>query len=355
MERIAMIELLKNSIIPCILFNSSNEKIYEITPNIFEETDLEYKYKGNEFFYDNLKKEGWTTSPKGDATYTLFTREYKIVFTGMKVKGVSVVSGKNKVIPFYFNEKYFVEKYIMSFILSYNSLKDEMSQPFYDFSHELKTIVSDINSKVYKLKKEIKEDSALYPHIENINALADLLSTKGDLYKFLSSGKTNSLKESNITPYRKFEKIKKCLMSTAYEKNIQLSINGNSYNCINNGVSGFEIIPYLLIENAIKYSPPNYEVVITMADLSDSVSIDVESVGPFLDKDEYSKIFQKGYRGKFAKKFTSEGTGLGLFTVKIFLDKAYGGRIAVSQNAKNVCTFNDVPYYFTKFHLDIPT
>lgn len=350
-----MIELLKNSVIPCILFDLSNGNVNEIHPLLYDEVDIDYNYDKNMMFYSELRKEGWVVSPKGYAVYTVFTSEYKIVFTGMKVNGVSKISGKNKGIPLYFNDRYFAEKYITSLVKSYNILKDEMSKPFYDFSHELKTIVSSIKAKVDLLKKEIDDSNSLYPHIENIRALSEILSTKGDLYKFLSSGKINSLPESNITPYRKFEKIKKCLMSKAYKKGIQITINGNSYNYINSGVSGFEIIPYLLIENAIKYSPQNCDIDIIIADNGNSVSVDVRSTGPYLEKDEYNKIFQKEYRGMYAQKYTSDGSGLGLFTVKTFLERAYDGTISVSQEIKNVCTLDGIPYYITNFHLDIPT
>lgn len=349
-----MIELLKNSIIPLIVFDLASENVIEIDPKLYESMDSDYRYQNDKKFYDGITKEGWCVSSKGYATYSIFTDEFKIIFVGMKVKGLSKISGKQKGIPFYFQDRIFVERYIVSLIHSFGILKDEMSQPFYDFSHELKSIISGILSKIALLKKEIDETSSLYPHIENIRALSEILNTKGDLFKFLSSGKISSLKESNIVPYKKFEKIKKCLTTTALKKQIQISMEGNSYKSINDGVSGFEIIPYLLIENALKYSPQNYEVIVSIEDKQNSVLIDIESVGPYLQKDEYIKIFQKGYRGKQAKQATPNGSGLGLFTVKTFLEKAYGGSVSAAQNGSCVCTLNGISYYFTKFHLEIP-
>lgn len=89
-----MIELLKNSVIPCILFDLSNGNVNEIHPLLYDEVDIGYNYDKNMMFYSELRKEGWGVSPKGYAVYTVFTSDYKIVFTGMKVKGVSKISGK---------------------------------------------------------------------------------------------------------------------------------------------------------------------------------------------------------------------------------------------------------------------
>ncbi|MEX2052760.1 MAG: ATP-binding protein [Candidatus Paceibacterota bacterium] len=81
-----------------------------------------------------------------------------------------------------------------------------------------------------------------------------------------------------------------------------------------------------LMTNAVDYSPPNTEVVIEVLQEGGSIRMLIANSGPVIPKHEQKNIFQKFYRGESAKKTKTEGTGLGLFIVKSFVNKL-GGKV----------------------------
>ena len=72
----------------------------------------------------------------------------------------------------------------------------------------------------------------------------------------------------------------------------------------------FELIPLLLIENAIKYGDPDTEIKIRVIDKPEAMSVffSIESVGDEIPKSISDKIFHKGIRGQLGT-----GRGLGLY------------------------------------------
>jgi signal transduction histidine kinase len=94
-----------------------------------------------------------------------------------------------------------------------------------------------------------------------------------------------------------------------------------------------EIIWANLIENAIRYGPPNSEVKITAARRDGSVSVAVEDKGPGIPPGELSRIFERFHRGDHSRSRESGGYGLGLAIAKAFVE-CYGGSIAASSVAE---------------------
>lgn len=81
----------------------------------------------------------------------------------------------------------------------------------------------------------------------------------------------------------------------------------------------FKIIPFCLLQNAIKYSFDG-EINISFSSTASSIEMAVESSGPPISEDEKSKIFEKGYRGAWSKRMHHEGLGVGLYIAKIVAD-----------------------------------
>lgn len=79
-----------------------------------------------------------------------------------------------------------------------------------------------------------------------------------------------------------------------------------------------------LIGNAIRYSPPNTEILVRASRQSDGkVAIDVLDEGPGIDPDEVDRLFERFVRGSGDRK---GGSGLGL-TIARWAVEAFGGRI----------------------------
>ena len=83
-----------------------------------------------------------------------------------------------------------------------------------------------------------------------------------------------------------------------------------------------------LIENALKYSPPNRPVILRVAEGPDSVIIEVADKGYGIRDEDRDRIFDKFYRANVAGAETVKGSGLGLAFVKRAVE-AQGGRVIV--------------------------
>ncbi len=80
-----------------------------------------------------------------------------------------------------------------------------------------------------------------------------------------------------------------------------------------------------ILDNACKYSPAGTAVEIAVERQGDLVAIRVSNNGPSIPSSEQARIFERFYRGKEARSFTS-GSGLGLYVArKIAL--AHGGAL----------------------------
>lgn len=91
-----------------------------------------------------------------------------------------------------------------------------------------------------------------------------------------------------------------------------------------------------LLGNAIKYSPPHTEVVLTVKKEGPEVWFGVKDQGPGIPREDLAHLFEIYYRGAEAEK--QPGFGLGLATVKRIID-AHRGRIGVDTAAGQGSTF----------------
>lgn len=83
-----------------------------------------------------------------------------------------------------------------------------------------------------------------------------------------------------------------------------------------------------LFDNAIKYNVENGEVIVKLEKLPDKpfVQISVKDTGVGIPAEEINKLFSKFYRGSNVMKFSTTGSGLGLFIAKNII-RRHGGEI----------------------------
>ncbi len=85
-----------------------------------------------------------------------------------------------------------------------------------------------------------------------------------------------------------------------------------------------QLLPFILIDNAVKYSPKDGIIDVSFLEREDSIVINVENAGPFVSEEELPLLTQAYMRGNNAQVARRkdepnalEGSGLGLY----FLDK----------------------------------
>lgn len=113
----------------------------------------------------------------------------------------------------------------------------------------------------------------------------------------------------------------------------------------------FEQILDLVVNNAIKYSPPSYGVDIDWERVSGSnrLSINFVSTGPFIELDERARLGEKGFRAKSALNTKVTGSGYGLYNVKRLANLLKGS--VTFRAGQHVYDFNKIPY--GKFEVEI--
>ncbi len=93
-----------------------------------------------------------------------------------------------------------------------------------------------------------------------------------------------------------------------------------------------------LLENAIKYSPPGGEVVISLSRMGNGVQIAIADHGIGIPADEQAHVFSRFFRASNAKKMDPNGTGLGLYIVKNIIEM-HGGKIRFESSENKGTTF----------------
>ena len=96
-----------------------------------------------------------------------------------------------------------------------------------------------------------------------------------------------------------------------------------------------------LIENAIKYTPANMPITVSLAENSQEITISVADLGNGIADNDKSKVFEKFYRLEDEQIRKTKGTGLGLYlSSKIIHD--HKGELSVTDNHPNGCIFKIV-------------
>lgn len=86
-----------------------------------------------------------------------------------------------------------------------------------------------------------------------------------------------------------------------------------------------------LISNAIKFTNPGGNIFVNLIDTGSVIEISVKDTGIGMDKIHIDNIFRRFYQIDKSLSRNSEGTGIGLFLVKAFVE-LHGGKIFVESN-----------------------
>jgi signal transduction histidine kinase/CheY-like chemotaxis protein len=96
-----------------------------------------------------------------------------------------------------------------------------------------------------------------------------------------------------------------------------------------------------LVDNALKYSPPQGKVSMEVTAVSNNILVSVQDLGPGIPEDDIPFIFDKFYRGKSNAHIV--GTGLGLALVKS-IAQAHGGQVwAENQSGGGAAFYLQLP------------
>lgn len=152
--------------------------------------------------------------------------------------------------------------------------------------------------------------------------------------------------------YKKFDKARRILFRASKRKGVNVLIQGPSHNEIE-VLPAFEMVPFVLIDNAIKYSPNNQDIRVQVVDNPNPgvrVQVTISSVGPMVPADELPTLIKRGQRGSYALKSNIPGEGIGLYLADTLIRLA-NGCMQLSSSQDSLYSFNSVAY--SKFVVDV--
>ena len=95
-----------------------------------------------------------------------------------------------------------------------------------------------------------------------------------------------------------------------------------------------------LIGNAIKYTPADGEVVVSLGKENDKARLTVSDTGPGIPPEDLPHIFERFYRGEKARTRGRDGKGFGLgLSIAYWIVRSHGGNIEVNSTIEKGTTF----------------
>lgn len=201
---------------------------------------------------------------------------------------------------------------------------DEFKNNFISlFSHDLKTPIAKIKAVTDRILTEKKKDLSE----DIITDLKTIDKTNSELARFIGDILKVTKMESMVTELRRdvvdinrlVETSVHRLKFLADEKHITLVQDLEPLFCIEGDMDLLQEVVINLLENAIKYSRPNTQVVIRTREKNEETVVSILDQGMGIPADEIPRVTGKFYRGKKGAE-QAKGSGLGLYLAKYFVE-----------------------------------
>lgn len=217
--------------------------------------------------------------------------------------------------------------------------KNQTMELISDLSHQFKTPLANIVMNMELLQDPALDEDKRKEFLLHTKSQADKLQwLMADLLK--ASRLENGMIQFDAENTGIKETIAKALGSVyaqASSKNIELIVEEfQDFSLYHNPKWTAEAMSNIL-ENAIKYSPENSSIRITLTRLDIYTKITISDAGIGIPESEYNLIFKRFYRGK--KVGQHEGSGLGLYLAQLIL-QCESGYITVSSKVGQGSSFS---------------
>lgn len=192
-----------------------------------------------------------------------------------------------------------------------------------DTLHELRKLNNALKKQAFVLKSNFEkgefDKNEIEYRIKNIFSTSQLVSARLNAYDFTLNPTAIEINPKvKVNLYKKFEKAKHCLELFLSEKNQTIQFIGTC-NCLNETYEIIDVLPFIIFENAMKYSQINEQINCEFQNTNGRLSKITISNKAFLpESSEIPKLFIK----KFRAKSTSDipGTGVGLYIAKLICE-----------------------------------
>ena len=250
----------------------------------------------------------------------------------------------NKDIDTYLISGKSIEENIMEGIIE--NFKSKNNEKVKEYRNSLKELDEYIAKWVHEIKIPI---SALDIITDRLNSTEDSIDIKNQVAKinFLVNSILYSSRSSSMFEDIFFNKV-------SLDKIVKSSIKNNSFLLIKNNIevmldnldytvfTDIKCISYILdqiINNAIKYSKEKGKIEFSAKNIENGVMFSIKDYGIGIEKEDISRVFDKGFTGTNGRNRLYKSTGMGLYFAKNMIDKL-GHKIEVSSKKDEYTIFN---------------
>ena len=331
---------------PWIFFDSGGLIMVEGHGSLFDTSIEEFSVLQISHF--SRLKGGWSRCPSGYAVYSRLVsaanisvgRSGVLVLPNLKVRGRSTAQGKSAGLTINTDERH-IERHVEAVLGVQTSLNENFDRFTRQNIHELRGLNSGLYNAAEEIKRLVSESAKAGGKEDNlaksIVALSQLVSVRLDFMNYISDEGENETRVCEIQVYPKFDKIRRCFLAQAEKKKIEIKMAGLNFSATVDPDNLIEIAAYLLLENAIKYSPEYKVIGVEILDQSGFILVKVSSTGPRVADQEVEKIFEMDFRSSEAIRSGRTGSGIDLSVLKRIVTEGFGGKVSVIRGSEIAC------------------
>ena len=333
---------------PVVIVDSDNSysfydgTLFRLSPDLAGPTKIQQ--------YARLTRPGWHTI---DFDYVAYVADSALrrrcVFVGLCPREIR--PRRKLLIPNFYSRVEF-EKYCQEELARELTHYDQAKMNLSLLVHDLRRLSTSIYHAAVEAREyaEKGDTRQTLVRIENCIAAQGMLKLRTDALDLVDN--TDNLSQSEpVQIYRKVDKVVRCFKPLSEKKHISLWLDGKSYSS-STGPNIFEIVPYVIIDNAIKYSPHHGKVDVKIGDNDGLISVRISSLGPYMSQEEREKVFQRGFRGVVAQERDDSGSGMGLFLAHNIVER-FEGNISIQVEEHSIETSNG-PCHEITFEVNVP-
>jgi signal transduction histidine kinase len=209
-----------------------------------------------------------------------------------------------------------------------------------DASHELRTPLSVLLSSIDAMEMTIEPEGFVEKMLSNMRQeVKRMTGLVGDLLTLARSDSNANVMKKETFDFRPFaEKAIESVSPLAAEKEISLSMEAPSSLKATGDSQRLSQLLYILLDNAIKYTPRGGEVKLVLKNGGNELWFSVQDTGIGIKKEDFSRIFERFYRVDKSRSRQVGGHGLGLSIAKWIVD-THGGAIQLASEVGKGSTF----------------
>jgi len=208
-------------------------------------------------------------------------------------------------------------------------------------SHELKTPITSVKASLQVVERLVSKNEALKPvspfvekAAKQVNKLTEIVNDLLDVTK-IQAGKLELLKSQFVLADLVKECADSCLIDNSKHK---ITVKGNTAIAVFADRNRIHQVICNLLTNAVKYSPVNDEVMVSIEQLNTGyVKVMVADQGIGIPEDKIGEVFDRFFRVEHTSQSFS-GLGLGLY-ISSEIIKQHGGEIGVVSTLGKGSTF----------------